>query len=138
MPSLPSLKVKMDETVVLDSVLQQKMLDQAAQVKQKASGEKELIGGFAVIAGKADRSYYDLLDRVTTIGKEQSAAIKLKGFFAPKVGALVNRRKDGYSITPVDTEVKVNNRKTMDKYELKDGDVLEVGRLKLQFYVVKK
>ncbi len=120
----------MDETVVIGAEEQKKIL--AAQDKEKP----EILGGFIVIEGSTDKRDYLLKERVTTIGKEDGAGIHLKGFFAPKVAALVNRRKEGYFITPAGGKtLKVNGQKVDHKYDLKDGDVVEAGGLKLQYYV---
>ncbi|MGA2333103.1 MAG: FHA domain-containing protein [Syntrophales bacterium] len=120
----------MDETVVIGAEEQKKTL--ASQDKEKP----EMLGGFIVIEGSTDKKDYLLKERVTTIGKEDGAGIHLKGFFAPKVAALINRRKEGYFITPAGGKaLKVNGQKVDHKYDLKDGDVVEAGGLKLQYYV---
>ncbi len=120
----------MDETVVIGAEEQKKIL--ASQDKEKP----EILGGFIVIEGSTDKRDYLLKERVTTIGKEDGAGIHLKGFFAPKVAALVNRRKEGYFITPAGGKtLKVNGQKVDHKYDLKDGDIVEAGWLKLQYYV---
>ena len=68
--------------------------------------------------------------------RQAGSAIILKGFFAPKVAALVNRRKEGYFITPsIGKKLKVNGKEIAQRYDLKDGDIVEVGKLKLQFYL---
>ena len=120
----------MDETVVIDAENQKKIM--ASQDKEKP----EILGGFIVIEGSTERRDYLLEERVTTIGKEDGAGIHLKGFFAPQVAALVDRRKEGYFITPAGGKtLKVNGQKVDYKYDLKDGDIIEAGRLKLQYYV---
>jgi len=120
----------MDETVVIGAEDQKKIL--ASQDKEKP----EILGGFIVIEGSTEKRDYLLKERVTTIGKEDGAGIHLKGFFAPKVAALVNRRKDGYFITPTGGKtLKVNGQKVDHKYDLKDGDVVEAGGIKVQFYI---
>jgi pSer/pThr/pTyr-binding forkhead associated (FHA) protein len=120
----------MDETVVIGAEDQKKIL--ASQDKEKP----EILGGFIVIEGSTEKRDYLLKERVTTIGKEDGAGIHLKGFFAPKVAALVNRRKEGYFITPAGGKtLKVNGQKVDHKYDLKDGDIIEAGGLKLQYYV---
>jgi len=82
----------MDETMVLSPTEQKKIL---------VSTEKlDVLGGFLIVQGATEKKDYLLKDRITTIGKDDGALIKLKGFFAPKVAALVNRRKDGYFINP--------------------------------------
>ncbi len=118
----------MDETMVIDPKDQQKII---------ASTEKvEVMGGFVVIEGSTDKKDYELKDRVTTIGKDESALIRLKGFFAPQVAALVNRRKEGYFITPSGGKsIKVNGSEIGAKHDLKDGDMVEVAGLKMQFYI---
>ncbi len=96
----------------------------------------EILGGFIVIEGSTGKRDYLLKERVTTIGKEDGAGIHLRGFFAPKVAALVNRRREGYFITPAGGRtLKVNGQKVDHKYDLKDGDIVEAGGLKLQYYI---
>jgi pSer/pThr/pTyr-binding forkhead associated (FHA) protein len=120
----------MDETVVIAAEDQKRIL--ASQDKEKP----EIFGGFIVIEGSTEKRDYLLKERVTTIGKEDGAGIHLRGFFAPKVAALVNRRREGYFITPAGGRtLKVNGQKVDHKYDLKDGDIVEAGGLKLQYYV---
>jgi pSer/pThr/pTyr-binding forkhead associated (FHA) protein len=120
----------MDETMVIAPDDQKKIL---------AAADKNIpepLGGFLVIEGSTDQREYELKERVSSIGKEDGCAIRLKGFFAPKLAALVNRRKEGYFITSSGTkDLKVNGNAIVRRYDLKDGDVVEVGKLKLQFYV---
>lgn len=120
----------MDETMVISPDDQKKIVT-AADKKIM-----EPLGGFLVIEGSTDKKEYELKERVSAIGKEEGSAIKLKGFFAPKMAALVNRRKEGYFITPSGgKELKVNGQAVEKRYDLKDGDIVEVGNLKLQFYL---
>ena len=120
----------MDETMVIAPEDQKKIL--ASTDKEKP----DILGGFIVIEGSTDKRDYLLKERVTTIGKEDSAGIHLKGFFAPKVTALINRRKEGYFITPAGGKsLKVNGQQVDHRYDLKDGDIVETGGLKLQFYI---
>jgi pSer/pThr/pTyr-binding forkhead associated (FHA) protein len=120
----------MEETVVIAPDDKKKIL---------ISTDKNIqdpLGGFIVIEGSTDSKEYQFKDRVSAIGKEKGSAIKLKGLFAPKVAALVNRRKEGYFITPSgNKELKINGKGIDHRYDLKDGDIVEVAKLKLQFYV---
>jgi pSer/pThr/pTyr-binding forkhead associated (FHA) protein len=118
----------MDETVLLSPTDQQKIM---------VSTEKlEVIGGLVIMEGSTDKREYELKERICTIGKDESAVVRLKGFFAPKVAALINRRKDGYFITPSGgKELKVNGNKVAARQDLKDGDMIEVAGLKMQFYL---
>ncbi|PKN20429.1 MAG: hypothetical protein CVU71_01155 [Deltaproteobacteria bacterium HGW-Deltaproteobacteria-6] len=120
----------MSETMVINPEDQKKIIAAADKTAPEA------LGGFLVIDGSTDQKDYVLKERVSAIGKEDGSAIKLKGFFAPKLAALVNRRKEGYFITPsAGKDLKVNGQVIERRYDLKDGDMLEVGGLKLQFYI---
>jgi pSer/pThr/pTyr-binding forkhead associated (FHA) protein len=120
----------MDETMVIAPQDQKNLL--AATGKNKP----DVLGGFVIVNGSADRRDYLLKERVTTIGKEDGAGIHLKGFFAPKVAALVNRRKEGYFINPSGGKsMTINGQEMISRYDLKDGDLVEVAGLKMQFYV---
>jgi pSer/pThr/pTyr-binding forkhead associated (FHA) protein len=120
----------MDETMVIAPTDQKKILSSVDKEKP------DVMGGFIIVEGSTDKKDYLLKERVTTIGKDDNAGIRLKGFFAPKVAALVNRRKDGYFITPSGGKsLKVNNQEVDHRYDLKDGDMLDVAGLKMQFYI---
>jgi predicted component of type VI protein secretion system len=120
----------MDETVVIDPRDHKHIIDSQDKTKP------EPLGGFYVLEGSTDARDYELKERVCSIGKEEGSAIKLKGFFAPKVAALVNRRREGYFITPSGNKpVTINGRELSHRCDLKDGDIVEVAGLKLQFYL---
>jgi len=120
----------MFETVIITPEQQKKIILAANKTIPDA------LGGFLVIKGSSDQKDYVFKERVSAIGKEKGSAIRLKGFFAPRRDALVNRRKEGYFITPTEGKtVKVNGKGIDHRYDLKDGDIVEVGRLKLQFYI---
>ena len=121
----------MSETMVISPTDQQKIL--------AATEKVDVLGGFLIIEGSTEKKDYLMKDRITTIGKDDAALIRLKGFFAPKVAALVNRRKEGYFITPSSgKDLKVNDQKISQRCDLKDGDMVEVGDLKMQFYIKEK
>jgi len=120
----------MSETIVITPEEQKKILLSA----DKAA--PDVLGGFLVIKGSSDRKDYLFKEKVSNIGKEKGSAIRLKGFFAPQRAALVNRRKEGYFITPTGSKtIKVNDQAIGRRHDLKDGDIVEIGRLKLQFYI---
>lgn len=120
----------MDETMVIAPDDQKKMIVAADKTIPEA------LGGFVVLEGPTEHKEYELKERVSAIGKEDGSAIKLKGLFAPKLAALINRRKEGYFITPAGgKELKINGKTVERRYDLKDGDLVEVASLKLQFYL---
>jgi pSer/pThr/pTyr-binding forkhead associated (FHA) protein len=118
----------MNETMVIMPSDQKQILTSTEKI--------EILGGFLIIAGATENKDYLLKDRITVIGKDEGALIRMKGFFAPKMAALVNRRKEGYFINPSSgKELKVNKQKVAQRYDLKDGDIVEIGDLKMQFYI---
>jgi pSer/pThr/pTyr-binding forkhead associated (FHA) protein len=120
----------MYETVFISPEEQKKIL----MAVNKAT--PEVLGGFLVISGSSDQKEYLFREKVSTIGKEKGSSIRLKGLFAPSRAALVNRRKDGYFISPTGSKtIKVNGNVIDHRYDLKDGDIVDIGSLKLQFYI---
>jgi predicted component of type VI protein secretion system len=120
----------MDETMIISPDDKKKII--SASDKDKP----EPLGGFLVLEGSTDQKQYEFNEKVSAIGKEEGCAIMLKGLFAPKLAALVNRRKEGYFITPPGSkQLKINGKVIDRRYDLKDGDIVEVAHLKLQFYV---
>jgi pSer/pThr/pTyr-binding forkhead associated (FHA) protein len=120
----------MFETVVITPEEQKKILLAANKAIP------DVLGGFLVIKGSSAHKDYVFKEKVSTIGKEKGSAIRLRGFFAPKRAALVNRRKEGYFISPTGSKIiKVNGNAIDHRYDLKDGDIVDIGRLKLQFYI---
>lgn len=122
-PVTPSL----DKTMILDSKIRREM----------TGGPREQKGEFVVISGSAGVDRYELSDRVTTIGKSSGSLIKLKGFFAPKAAALINRTDKGYTITPADRKVpvKLNGTPISAPQIMEDKDLVEVYGLTLQFHL---
>ncbi len=122
-PFEPSL----DKTMILDTKVKKKVIG-------RSKGGR---GGFVVIDGPAEKERYELVDRVTMIGKSSNALIRLKGLFAPKVAALVNRTDKGYIITPADEKhpPRINGSPINEEHPLKDKDVIEIGGLRLEFFL---
>jgi len=120
----------MFETVIITPDEQKKILLAANKAIP------DVLGGFLVIKGSSDHKDYVFREKVSAIGKEKGSVIRLRGFFAPKRAALVNRRKEGYFISPTGSKtIKVNGNAIDHRYDLKDGDIVDIGRLELQFYI---
>lgn len=93
------------------------------------------LGVLLVIEGDSSQKEYELKGRLTTIGKAESANIKLKGFLTPKTAALINRAAEGYYLSPPTegSKAKINGNPLKERVALKDGDQIELYGLKLQF-----
>ena len=73
--------------------------------------------------------------KLSVIGKSEMASVKLQGWFAPQVAAIINRREGRYDIAPSDKAgaAKVNSEVLWAPRELKEGDIIQIGKVKLQF-----
>lgn len=91
------------------------------------------LGMLKVIAGRANEREYTLTSHTTIIGKADTALVRLSGWFKPKMAAAIARKGDGYSATALGGKVKVNGQPLVGRYDLKDGDIVEVSGLTLEF-----
>jgi pSer/pThr/pTyr-binding forkhead associated (FHA) protein len=137
-PIPPAPVPAMEATMVLDTRKAKEMM--AHQAAGPGSGAavalaKERTGQLQVMDGKTDHSQYTLSGKLTVIGKSDMASIKLKGWFAPKVAAVINKRDGKYFIAASerDLKVKVNNTEISGPKELNEGDLIEVAKVKLTF-----
>lgn len=97
----------------------------------------ERVGHLRTLAG--GNSQPTPLNQMTTyIGKSDQAQVKLKGLFAPDLAACVAKKSDGYYLTALkEKAVKVNGDVLRDQAQvpLKEGDLIDVGTLKLLFFL---
>ncbi|HXX76243.1 MAG TPA: FHA domain-containing protein [Nitrospiraceae bacterium] len=93
------------------------------------------VGMIQVLSGRTDQSEYELTKHLTSIGAQDGATIKLTGWFAPMTAAIIGRRGPQYYIVPTGAgkTIQVNNTVVTDQVDLKDGDLLHVGRVKMYF-----
>jgi pSer/pThr/pTyr-binding forkhead associated (FHA) protein len=111
--------------------------------KTKTSGESEdvlpggKIGVLLVVGGQTDKNEYKLSGRVSVIGSQDAALVKLTGWFAPKVAALISRGETAYviSLSEEGKKVLVNGASIQGRSDLKDGDLIEVAGVKMYFYL---
>jgi predicted component of type VI protein secretion system len=128
----------MEATMVLDTRKAKEMIAQQAHSTAQGTATvpaKERIGMLQVMDGKTDQSQYVLSGKLTVIGKSDMASIKLKGWFAPKVAAVINKRDGKYFIaaSEKDHKVKVDGQEIAGQKELNEGNVIEVAGVKLSF-----
>jgi hypothetical protein len=90
-------------------------------------------GSVHVVSGKADQSEYTLTAVTTIIGNADTAQIRTKGWFKPKVAAAIARKGDGYTVTPMGATLTVNGQKVSSRHDLANGDMIEVSGLTLEF-----
>ncbi|HLH07774.1 MAG TPA: FHA domain-containing protein [Terriglobales bacterium] len=126
------------ETVVLGSKEGKQQL--AKRIEGADGGElpapmRTPVGVLTVVEGKTDQDHYMLSDDLNVIGKSDMASIRLKGWFAPKVAAVVNRREGKYFVAPSekDVKLKINGEDVSAQQAINDGDTLEVAGVKMAF-----
>lgn len=157
MPSLP----KMEATVVLDTKKAKELMAQArAQQATGAAPEgappvagaeapapKPSVavpapatptGTLTVLAGKTDEQRYLLSSKLTVIGGSNMATVKIKGSLfrsPPDVAAMISKGETAYFIAPQDrkSHLKVNGVEVTHRQELKEGDLIEVAGVKMNF-----
>src|SRR5581483_4326383 len=86
---------QMDSTVVLDTKQRRDFLARATSIATEGASPtvQEKIGTLTVLHGKTDQNEYILTGKLCMIGKSEMATVKLKGWFAPKVAAIINRHE---------------------------------------------
>lgn len=127
---------KITETVMLDTKARREFLEKVAAVGESSqvAPSRVKIASLVVRSGRTDRQEYALTDKLTVVGKSQMATVKLKGWFAPKAAAQINRREDNsYYIGPADKVPRVNGTPIAHPTKLNSGDVIEVAGIKLEF-----
>jgi pSer/pThr/pTyr-binding forkhead associated (FHA) protein len=93
-------------------------------------------GVLKVITGRTDRREYRLDGRTSVIGKSAAALVRLNGWFKPDLAVAITRNGDGYTASRLNGKTLVNNVPLNGRHELKNGDVLRVGGLTLEFRLV--
>jgi pSer/pThr/pTyr-binding forkhead associated (FHA) protein len=106
----------------------------AAPAAVKPAAAKPSVGMLRVLAGRVDHTEYLLSGHTSVIGRADTALVRLKGWFKPKAAAAVARRGDVYAITPLSGTTKVNGERIRARQDLRDGDVLEVSGVTLEFH----
>lgn len=134
------------DTVYLDTKKHKELLTRLTPVrwtpaKNAAEGatptatstEPPKVGVLRVLAGRAEFSHYYLDARTSVIGKSEGALVRLQGWFKPKVAIVITRSGHDYVATGMHRNARINNQPLSDRQSLKDGDVLYVGGLMLEF-----
>jgi len=105
-----------------------------------AAGSAERIGVLTILSGKTDEREYPLTSKMSVIGKSDMASIKLKGWFAPRMAAIISKRDTGYFIAASEkkTKVKINGEEISGQKLLADGDTIEVAGVNMSFALQEK
>jgi len=129
-----------EKTVMLDTKKQRELMSQPEGERPTIEVKpSELEGGVSIISGRVGQKDIKLTKRLTIGGKGEGAEIKLKGFFVGKVAFIISKRPNGFFITHSGGRsiTKVNRVGVEGQRELKDGDIIDIGSTRMQFYTKK-
>jgi hypothetical protein len=132
----PARESASDKTMILDTAKQRELLEALGAAKTGTAGAKAgQTGVLTVVTGDTDRQAYELTGRLTVIGSEDTATVKLTGWFAPKNAALLSRRGPAYFVSMPEgaKKIMVNGETVQSQKELQSGDIIIVAGVHLHF-----
>jgi len=126
-------EVDMDKTMIISSVDREAMLLDAHK-----SAIHMPLGAVQIVMGPQAGKSFDLISSITSIGKGDLCKIKVKGFTVGKQAAIITRRPTGYHIAYLEgfSKVRVNGSVIgREPMTLKDGAMIELGDMKMEFFL---
>jgi len=138
-PSLDGLRKapvpRVNETMILDTHERRMLLDAAAAAGERSqlSPERLRVPTLIVMRGRTDEKEYRIAGKLTVIGNSKMATVRLRGWLTPDVAAQINKHDDGYYLGRGDRIPKINGVSISGLTKLNDGDVIDVGRVRLNF-----
>ena len=135
-PPSPADVAKINETVLLGTKERSDLLQRLAAAGESfpVASTRATVPTLVVRRGKTNQREYMLTDKLTVIGKSTLATVKLKGWFAPKAAAQINRSEnDSYYIGAVGRVPCVNGQRTRRPRKLAPGDIIDVAGIQFEF-----
>jgi pSer/pThr/pTyr-binding forkhead associated (FHA) protein len=127
-PAEPVLS-NLGDTIYLDTVQHRALLSKLGA----PSASPAKVGMLRVLAGRADQEEFHLDAHTSVIGAADTNLVRLKGWFKPKVAVAITRKADHYAATLLGGTTLINGQRLKGRFDLKDGDILRVSGLTLQF-----
>ena len=126
---------RVNETMILDTEQRRKLLDAAVAAGERSqlSPERLRVPTLTLVSGRTDQKEYRISGKLTVIGHSKMATVRLRGWFTPEVAAQINKHEDGYYLGRGDRLPKINGVSINGLTKLNDGDVIDVGRVRLSF-----
>jgi hypothetical protein len=121
--------------MILDTQQRRMLLDAAVAAGERSqlSPDRLRVPTLIVISGRTDEKEYRIAGKLTVIGSSKLATVRLRGWLTPDVAAQINKHDDGYYLGRGDRVPKINGISISGLTKLNDGDVIEVGRVRLNF-----
>ena len=136
-PEVEEDVAKLTGTMVLDTKMRRQLQEAFDKGKTAyASSQAARVGKLTVLKGKTSEKEFLLTSGTCMIGKSDQCSVRLKGWFAPKMAAMITKQRETYHLSPAAKKVSVNSLPLTTKVELQDGDLVGVGRVLFQFNLV--
>jgi len=135
-PAEPEEENEIDKTMVITPAARAAMA--AAEAGKSVTASSMPLGGIQVLVGPMAGKSFDLSASLTSLGKGDNCKIKIKGLTVGKQAAVITRRPTGYHIAHLEglAKTKVNGETVGEQPRtLSDGDVIELGDTKMEFYI---
>jgi pSer/pThr/pTyr-binding forkhead associated (FHA) protein len=127
---------QLDKTMILDTRVHRERLALDDEEGDLAI-QKGPLGVLTILEEGTGQREFVLTDRLTLVGKDSEAGVKLDGLLAPEIGGFVAREKNGYTLIPPDrsSRIKINGRAVKDSVFIQDADHLEIGGVMMRFHL---
>jgi len=132
-PELPVEEDDMDKTMIISAKDRESMLS-----APQSRGSQMPLGAVQILTGPQTGKNFDLTASITSIGKGDICKIQVKGLTIGKQAAIITRRPNGYHIAYLEgfSKVKVNGSSVGgESVTLKDGAIIELGDMKMEFFL---
>jgi pSer/pThr/pTyr-binding forkhead associated (FHA) protein len=129
LPVLPAL----GDTVYLDTEQHRALVARLQGREKNVHEDAPRIGMLRVLGGSSERAEYDLEGHTSLIGKSDNAVVRLRGWFKPSVAVAIARNGEEYTATLLGGRTFLNGQPLKGARRLKEGDVLHVSGLELEF-----
>jgi pSer/pThr/pTyr-binding forkhead associated (FHA) protein len=128
----PEPVISMGDTVYLNTAQHRALLAKLGEPDAKGR-QVPKVGILRVMSGRTDRSEYSLDAHTSIVGAGEACLVRLKGWFKPKAAVAIARKADGYVATLLGGTTLINGERLNGRSQLKDGDVLLISGLTLEF-----
>jgi hypothetical protein len=128
-----------DETVFLDAQTRQRALTILMNAEARSTGTvpeaatSPMVGVLRVLSGRTEQKEYVLAGHTSLIGRSKATLIRMRTWFAPDIALAITRNQTGYVATRLGGRVRINAHPLGGRYDLKDGDVLSLRGLSVEF-----
>jgi pSer/pThr/pTyr-binding forkhead associated (FHA) protein len=114
-----------------------KVRDVEPAVPESRTRSKKTTPGGVITILKGGSGQIELSRNITTIGKDPTSDIIVKGLLIEPTAATINKESGGFYLNFIGglTKPKVNNRPVKKSTRLNDQDIIEIGSVRLQFSI---